>query len=146
MSKDIVIIRHPVEKLHECVFIYLLWYRHSALLQINSFWNYAVSQIQKREFITIKSKKFSRILISSEYFISKYINSYTGFSLIEKRRHITHLIDININKTAAKMISRLGTVICVCFLIGLFAIDFGSSEKEIPQMTKFKPTMKFQYW
>lgn len=44
------------------------------------------------------------------------------------------------------MISKIGSVICICFVISLFAIGGGSGEKEIPQMAKFRPTMKFLYW
>lgn len=44
------------------------------------------------------------------------------------------------------MISRIGTVIYICFVISLFAIDGGSGEKEIPPSLKFRPTMKFFYW
>ncbi|XP_031629363.1 thioredoxin reductase-like selenoprotein T homolog CG3887 [Contarinia nasturtii] len=43
------------------------------------------------------------------------------------------------------MISRIGSVICICFIISLFAICGGSGEKEVPQMAKFRPTMKFLY-
>lgn len=44
------------------------------------------------------------------------------------------------------MISRIGTVICISFLISLLAIGGGSGEKEIPQVARFRPVMKFQYW
>lgn len=48
------------------------------------------------------------------------------------------------------MISKLGSAICVCILISLFAIDSGSSEKDIPQSKLSQnvggPTMTFLYW
>lgn len=43
------------------------------------------------------------------------------------------------------MISRFGTVICICFVISLCAIGGGSGEKEIPPSPKFRPTMQFFY-